>query len=380
MIILPANILYLHETSKLAGAENSLILLAKNIDRKRFSPIFVLPEPGPLVEAIKNIGIEVHLIPMPKIRRLRGVVGSLSKLNGFVREKNIALIHSNSIRTHIYGTIASKMAGIPVVWHERNLLIKEKLDPERILSFVPDAIICNSNAVARRFERRGKLPSKVSVIHNGADLAAFSPSVNGKTVRDRFFIKSGDTVVGIVARFDPNKGHETFFRAAGILIKEMRSIGSPIRFLVVGGAVFEEDAWYETRLRGLIQNMGIKDHVIFTGVCSDMPSVYAAMDIVVSASEVEACSRVISEAMAMGKPVVATNTGGTPEMVVDGFTGILVPPLDPAKMADAMKQLIRDKEKMAHMGYEGRNKAQVLFDIKRSAVKVEDLYGKILGK
>lgn len=375
-----SNILYLHETSKMAGAENSLLQLAVNLDRGRFCPIFALPKDGPLSIELGRLNVAVHSMPYPKIRYGIGVLSTIMNLKNFIQKENIALIHSNSIRTHIYGAIVGRILKLPVVWHERNLLIVEKIDPDRVLAFLPDAVICNSNAVARRFECKGKMPAKVSVIHNGVDLGAFNPSIGGEETRKRFNIGSEDIVIGMVARLNANKGHETFFRAAQLLACKMPDMAEKMRFLIVGGAIFDEDAKYEDHLKRIAGDMTISKKIVFTGVCADMPKIYAAMDIAVLASEVEACSRAVSEAMSMGRPVVATNTGGTPELVVDDVTGVLVPFGVPEAMADALGSLVSDKTKRFSMGSAGRQRAEELFDIKRSARKIETIYSSLLAK
>lgn len=329
---------------------------------------------------LKARGMAVHLIPLPKIRRLAGVNGALKSLAGTIRKEDAALIHSNSIRTHIYGALAADAARIPVVWHERNLITRELLDPDRILSFLPYAIICNSRAIARRFERRGHLPGKVHVIHNGVDTDIFNPSVSPETFRRRSGIDPGAVVVGIASRFNPDKGHETFFAAAGMLMRQLSGRPGSVKFLVAGGAVFGEDRYREELLKDMAASSAIRDDVIFTGVQSGMPDIYAAMDIVVLASDAEPCGRVISEAMAMGKPVIATDSGGTPEMVSDGLTGILVPPRDAAGMAAAMSELVTDAGKRSSMGHRARKAAEELFDINTTTRKTEDIYNALLAE
>jgi len=121
----------------------------------------MLPDEGPFAIALKKLGIAVHFIRLPKIRHGIGVLGTIMKLREFIREHNIALVHSNSIRTHVYGTAAARLTAIPSIWHERNLITSEHIDPDRALSFLPDAIVCNSYAIAQRFKQRGVIPAKV---------------------------------------------------------------------------------------------------------------------------------------------------------------------------------------------------------------------------
>jgi glycosyltransferase involved in cell wall biosynthesis len=371
-----SNILYLHETSKIAGAENSLLQLAKNLDIARFKPFFALPEDGPLADALRRCGIDVELVGFPKIRAGSGVIAATTAIRRLIAGKSIALVHSNSIRTNLYGAAAARLSGVPVVWHERNLITTEKLDPDMVLAFLPDAIVCNSRAIARRFEKSGALPAKVQVIYNGVDTKAFNPSVSGKALRDRFGIGADEIVIGIASRFNPDKGHETFLRAAKLIARNQ----ARVRFLIVGGAVFASDAGREKTLRDLALDLGIDDRVVFTGLIQEMAEAYAAMDIVVLASDAEPCGRVIFEAMATGRPMVATDTGGTPEIVVDGETGILVHPRDPAAMASALETLVADRQKRDAMGRLARGRMEALFGIEKNVANTEELYLRLLAK
>lgn len=371
-------ILYFHETSQIAGAENSLIQLTKNLNRSYFKPVFILPEEGPLSCELEKTGVKIYFMALPRVRSGIGVLSSIAKLRKFVQEHNVSLIHSNSIRTHIYGIIAARLENLPTVWHERNLITTERIDPDAALSFMPDAIICNSNAIAKRFARKEKLPGRVVVIHNGVDLGIFNPMVNGSDTRARFGIMPDDIVIGIASRFNPTKGHETFFKSVRILLEDKTSFSKKIKFLVAGGAVFDVDKPRENYLKRLVEKEGLGEVVIFTGLCSDMPRIYSSMDIVVLASDAEPCGRVISEAMAMGKAVIATNTGGTPEIVEDNLTGILVRPRDPYGLASSLKKLIENEKLRIDMGAEGRKRAIKLLDIKKSALSTEELYFKLL--
>jgi len=358
----------------MSGAEFSLMNLVKNIDRSKFIPIFVLPEDGPFSAEIRKAGIEVRKVGMPQIRRVLGVAGALSRLIRLVKDEGIQLIHSNSIRTHIYGAIAARSAGIPIVWHERNLITDDRIDPDRLFSFIPDRIICNSRAIAHRFLKNGKLPERVEVIYNGVDTERFSPAVDGGSIRREFEIGPGEVVVGIASRLNVRKGHETFLRAAKILLHDLPGGKNKLRFLIAGGSVFDEDMSREKYLANMADELGIEDRVIFAGVRTDMPEVYAAMDIFVLASDAEPCGRAVLEAMAAGKALVATKSGGTPEMVEDGISGFLVVPRDPEALADRIAFLCNHIDSAKKMGMAARRTVEERFKIGKHAEETERVY------
>lgn len=366
-------ILYLHEGSEVGGAEGSLLVLAGALDRARFTPVFAIPRRGSFSGLLERAGLETVFIDLPRIRNVAGVISAVRELLHLVRVRNVRLIHSNSIRSHLYGACVARMTGIPVVWHQRNLLTGERFDPDRALAFIPDLIVCNSRAIARRFLLRGgALPGKVKVVLTGVDTARFSPRVDGAAVREEFGIGEHEIVVGIASRFNAQKGHECFFEAARLLMAAPG--GEMLRFLVVGGAVFAEDTAREEAVRRIAARAGIGEKVIFTGFRKDMPSVYAAMDICALPSSAEACGRVVLEAMASGKPLVATRTGGTPEMVTDGVDGLLVDPADPSALADKIGFLAGHPAEAARIGAAARASAVARFDIGVHAEVIQGLY------
>lgn len=375
-----ANILYLSERSGMGGGEESLLNLMPRLDRKEFMPVLALPGTGPFAAKAKEAGVDTEFIAFPRIRSMVGVLSAVNRLNELIRRKDIHLIHSNSIRTHIYAAITGRLNRIPVVWHERSLITTEIIDPDRALSFLPDKIICNSRAIAERFRIGRGIPSKVVTIINGVDLDRFSPKVDGSAARQKFNIREGEVVIGIAARFHPIKGHDTFLKAARMVIEKCAAFRQGVRFLVAGGTVFAEDAEHEIRVRKLAEDLGIADKVIFTGIIDDMSPIYAAMDMLVLASRAEGCGRVIFEAMATGRPVIGTNSGGTPEIIVDGVTGILVPPEDTEAMAGAMAELALNEKKRLSMGAEGRKRCEDLFDIKLHVKKTERIYEELLRR
>ena len=371
-----SNILYLHETSKFAGAEESLLNLAKFLDKGRFTPSFILPEEGLLKDKLEAIGVKVFVVPMPKIRRVVGVIPAARRILSIARENNIGLLHTNSIRTHFYGLHVARKLKLPIIWHQRNLLTRELLDPDRLFSSLADVIICNSCAVARRFLKKGTISDKVRVVYNGVDTERFSPAISPDKFRREFGIGENELIVGIASRFDKRKGHEDFFKAA----KEVIRLEKNVRFLVVGGAVFDNHEEREQYLRDRAKSLDLKDKVIFSGFRQDMPEVYAAIDIFVLPSLQEACARVLLEAMASGKPVIATSLGGNPEIVVDEVTGILVPAKDARALAQAMLRLIREPDTARQMGEAGRKRIQECFTIAENLVKIEFIYGELLNK
>lgn len=375
----PFRILCLQETSLISGAENSLMKLAENMDKIKFKPIFILPSEGPFSRKLRQLGIEVILINFSKVCRVAGACMTVKEMLRVIKEKNAALIHSNSIRTNIYAAIAGRLSGIPVIWHQRNLITNEIVDPDRLLSFMPDRIICNSYAIARRFTRKADLPAKLRVVHNGVDIKEFNPAISGGEMRKEFNIRSDEIVVGIASRFNEYKGHDIFLQAVKIILTEMPEIAGNLRFLIAGGAVFEQDKPREKYLQNIVKNLNVGDKVIFTGFRDDMPKIYAAMDIFILASYTEPCGRVILEAMACAKPVIATDSGGTPEIVIDGVTGRLFKPNDARMLADKTAFLAGNITIAKKFGEAGRRRIEENFKIEKNVEQIEKNYMELIN-
>ncbi|MCX7661415.1 MAG: glycosyltransferase [Candidatus Omnitrophica bacterium] len=357
------NILYLHETAKFSGAEESLLNLVYFLDKNLFSPIFVLPEDGLFKEKLEKLGIKVYIVNLPRIRYIKGVFSSYKVLLDIAKDNQIHLVHTNSIRTHIYGAFIARKLRLPLIWHERNLIFEEFLDLDRIFSFLPDVIICNSYAVAKRFGRN----NKVRVIYNGVDLERFHPNINSELFRKEFKISQNEIAIGLVGRLSIRKQIDKFLKLAKIILEKTEKV----KFFVIG------EGKYEKRYKNLAKRLKIEDKVIFTGFRKDMPFVYAGLDVLVSLALKEACGRSILEAMASGKPVVAINSGGNTELILDGITGRLVSN-NLEEISRMLVELIQDKSKFKEMGIYARKRVEENFEIKDKVRQIESIYNKLL--
>jgi glycosyltransferase involved in cell wall biosynthesis len=366
------NILYLHNESIMGGAEISLLNLVKRLNKELFIPHFACSKEGPFIDELREIKIFPDFVQFPSIRWPNPVRISttIRDLINIIKKKQIDLIHSNQPRSNLFGAIAAKIKNVPIVWHER-CLEKGRFDSDNILSFLPDRIICNSNAVRNRFTKEKK-HTKIKTILNGVDLVEFDPETNGSVIRKEFNIDEDELIIGTIGRIDPKKGYECFLESARIILQDVRNV----RFLVVGGAFNNpslEKSLYEMSVEKEIGNK-----TIFTGFRRDIPQLLASMDVVVLPSEIDACSRVLFESMAMQKPLVAINAGGTPEVVQDGITGFLVKQKDPSDMARCIMKLLHNKSLSEQYGKAGRKRVEEMFTIERNIKETETVYLELL--
>jgi glycosyltransferase involved in cell wall biosynthesis len=215
--------------------------------------------------------------------------------------------------------------------------------------------------------------AKTSVVPNGLDLNAFERA-DGLRFRAESGVNPQQPLVGIVGRLVRWKGQRDFLDAAARVLRQRPEA----RFAVVGDALFSADHDEMADLRQYAQHLGIAHQVTFTGHREDVGEVMAGLDLLVHCSEAEPFGRVLIEGMAAGCPVVAYADGGVPEIVVDGVTGVLVPPKDIDGLARAISTLLDDPTRRAALGQAGQRRASEHYTAEASARQVEQIYEEIL--
>ena len=368
------NVLYLHHVDQIAGAENSILLLLRHLDRKQVTPLFAGPSTGPLPEALSRESVSILPISFGPLRNLAALVRAVHRLQTLIRNHGIGLLHSNGPQTNICAGLAGGLTRVPVIWHARNLLYGKMWDVDRRFACLSSRIICNSEAIRRRFCGSHAWAKSVTIL-NAVDTYEFNPQIPREPFRRELGIPSQVPAVGIVGRIGLGKGHEHFVEAAVHLLSE----GSTAHFLIIGDTLFSEDAWRVKELRRRVEAAGWERRIRFVGLRHDIPQVMRALDILVLASDAEPCGRVLFEGMASGTAIVATNTGGTPEIVRDGQEGILVPPRDFRAIAGAIRRLIENPNLRVLLGTAGVKRVRAEFTIDRYMARTLDVYSSVLG-
>jgi glycosyltransferase involved in cell wall biosynthesis len=346
------------------GGEISLLCLLEGLDRTRWAPTVVVPTEGPVASRCRALGFPVSVIPWHSLRRPRlAALRSVDALQRLARSTNARLLHANGSRVMGYAGLAGRWSGLPVIWHVRIADCDRLLD--RLLAPLAHAIIVNSQAVARRFEWTHH---KVRCIHNGVDLVSITPRPASPFLRISLGLPEGVPVVASVGRFVAFKGYVYLLEAARLVHR----VAPAVHWLLVG------DGELRGELEGNCRRLGIEPQVHFTGWREDVCDLLALCDIFVLPSLGEPFGRVLIEAMAMKRAVVATDAGGVPEIVDDRVTGLLVPPADPAALADAITTLLSDPARARAMGEAGRARAETHFSLERHADQVMKLYTKVL--
>ena len=372
------NILYLDSGSGIGGGQRSLLLLLKHLDATRFCSFLGCLGDSMLAAAARKAGHPVVPLDLPrqhdkgdKVRRFTfdDIGRDLRQLNVIfqllwvLEEKQIDLIHANSLAAGLIGGVAGKLYGIPVIMHKRYATAYGVLD--RICEALLDRVILVSEATRWEFAPR----SKQALIYNGVELSSFQASSQAETLRTDFNLEPDAVLIGIVTRITPEKGIHLLIEATAKL-----KASPSVQLLVVGGPYFRTDAEYIDSLKVQAKKLGVADRVIFTGFLEDTDAILSLLDIVLLASTIpEACPRTIIEAMAAGVPVIATPLGGSKELVTPE-TGILVPAEDADAFAAAIAQLAEDNEGRKRMEVACRLRAEHLFCATQNARLTEDLY------
>lgn len=334
------------------------------------SAIVIAPAEGPFTTLAREAGAEVRLVDVNRLYRLRGA----ARLWHVLRRDRVDVLHMHTaVAANVVARVVGRLAGAKVVSHihienvfRDNALARSAyrlLDNWSVR--LSHAILAVSDDTRRALERQGYPPGRIETIHNGIDVPNESPS----PVRSELGIPKDASLVGVVARLCDVKGQRELIDAVALL-------GNGTRALVVGDDL-ETGGAYREALERRAAERGVLDRVVFTGHRGDVPAILAALDVFVLPSWTEGLPLTVLEAMAHGRPVVATSVGGTPELVEDGETGLLVPPRDPQRLADALRELLGDPERARQMGEAGRRRVAEHFTAHGMAGRVLAVYDRI---
>lgn len=359
----------------------------------------ICPSNGPLPQRTRHEGIAVHLVPFP--RRLRRVGEALEycrQLGEILRAEKVDVVHNHLTPANIWGRLAAKLAGVPVrvtQWPgpmALELSVSRRVELATV--WMDNGIIAASTATQRIFQKYWHTRKKVHLIYYGFPFDRFDPNLDGSHIRQEFGIASDAPLISLIAyMYSPMpekqlsglrqfggiglKGHEILIQAAAYVKEQCPQA----RFLIVGDALVPGEAErYKAKLFQMTADLGLQDTVIFAGKRSDIPSILSASDMVAVPSLSENVGGAV-EPLLMEKPVVASNVGGLPDVVLDGKTGFLVPPRDPVALAAAILRMIRlPAATRCQMGQAGRAIVRELFDLEKTVAQTEALYYRLLSQ
>ena len=368
-------ILYVHGIEAIGGAERDLIALLKTLDRRKWEPHAVCPGTGPFGEQLHTIAVPTHAFSLPPWRKPLAVLqrrSAVGRLGAFVEQLDPAMIHVNDIWwvPHTVSAIASHTSNpVPIVAH-----VRQEIEPPKVQRYQLDrveAVIAISRQVEQSLVAGGVSAKKVRTVYSGIDLSEKEPAYNDEATRLMIGLPKGALLLGTVANLFPRKGYEVMLRALPAVIRAIPTV----HYVIVGS----DDHDYADRLQKLAQELKIADRVHIVGFQDPVQPFLAALDLYVHPALMEGFGIAVVEAMAMGKAVVATATGGLPEVVAQGETGLLVPPGEIESLAATVVSLLEDSIRREQMGRNGRARARQRFSLDASVKHMEQVYGEVLA-
>ena len=370
-------VLFINHVSDISGAEISLLMLLKHLDRKRFEPVVMMPAEGPLFDEVKKLNVKVILSATSKLKPFQPVsyITTVLGLISVLKQERPHLIHANMDICAQYALLPARLLKIPFIVHTRNILGKRPF--KRMFLFGADILIANSNAVMRSFAEYSSRRQIKEVIYNGVDLVAFSFSKDKRNAaRTKYGFSENDFVIGLFGRIHPAKGHGQYLKAFGCVLKRRKNV----KTLIVGNTAINNSQGYLEELKRYVNQNDLKANVIFSEFEADNASLHSTIDLLVCPSDKEPFGRVLIEAMAMGVPVIANRNGGPLEIVDNGINGYLLDVNDTNAFTDAIIKLYDDPLLRKEMGREGRRIAEMKFSIIRSTEAVESIYRRVLKR
>jgi glycosyltransferase involved in cell wall biosynthesis len=375
----PSRVLHVLSGGTIGGCEQHVLALLTHLDRTRFEPWLACfeaepDEATPMLPMFRAAG--VRTIDLRATRRTDPA--AVWRFGRLLRRGRFDIVHAHSFRTELASTLLGRVAGMaPVVVRTVYNVDEFYTSPcyaplAKLSARGLNRIIAISDAVADFLRSDAGLPAeKIERIYYGIDPAPYQPDMPPPSRRT-----DGDPLkrptIGMVARLAPQKGHRVLFDA----LPAVRASLPDVMVRLIG----HEELSTAAELREYATMRGVADLVRFEGFRADIPQVMADLDVFVLPSLWEGFGLVLVEAMAAGRPVVASAVGPIPEIVIDGETGLLVPPDDAAALADAIVRLLREPDRAAAMGRAGRARVERELQLDTMIARTEAVYDRLLGR
>jgi len=363
------NMLQMVNGFAVGGGEIKLLELIKNLNPEKYNiTICSVGQGGPLQSEFESLGHPVYVFEK-KFSFDFSLVTRVSKL---MKEKQIDLVQTTLFYADVIGAYAAWLANVPIVisWeavshpYKMRHLLSYKLAKRKM-----DVVVGVSDAIRNQvIEERGVEQEKAVTIHYGIDLQKYY--LSNKLKRADISVAKNDLVLGTVARYTDQKGHKYLISAAPDIIKTFPNV----HFVFVGDGPNRSD------MEAQIKQLGLQNHFHLLGFRTDVVDLLNLFDVFVLPSLYEGLPNVVLEAMACHKPVIATGVDGTVEAVEDGITGYIVPPKNPAALAEKINHLLSLNGKIETMGKASRNRVENHFSLEKQIQEFENLYERLIEK
>lgn len=357
----------------IGGAERALTRTAVGLSKHGYNvSVAYLYEAAPMAEVLKNAGVSVINLKM----RNKFNVTAFWRFYRLLRYEQPQILHTYMFHADLMGRLVGRLAGVPIIISSRrNINIGGQLREviNRFTVRLSDVTTAVCDQVRKtEIKQAGVEPERVVRIYNGVEIEKFQQVEKNEiaNLKQALSISPDDMVLGMVSSFREQKGYSFLIQA----MVEIISAFPRVKLLLVGDGVLRE------HIEKIVKTAGLTNAVIFTGIRRGIPDILSAMDIFVLSSLWEGMPNVVLEAMAAGLPVIATSVGGIPEAVIDGQTGLLVPPGNTGALAKAVIDLLNNPERASEMGLAGKKRADEFFSVSAMIGNTEALYEKWIQK
>ncbi|MGD9038867.1 MAG: glycosyltransferase family 4 protein [Desulfobacteraceae bacterium] len=377
-------ILHIHTLPIISGSGINTFLSMHGMDKTLYQVELACAPGGRLISLVQENHMEVRTFKN-LVQPLHPFKDTLALLDlaVFLRRNPYHIVHTHNSKAGFLGRLAAKLAGVPVIihtvhgfaFHDEEPLWRQMLfrNLERLGSRWSDKMIFISQPLidwALKDHIVGE--EKITKIYSGIQLDKFQPvkSEEKERIRSKWALEKEEAVVGIVSKLWEGKGHSVLIEAFKLLKKKIKNA----KLVIVGeGYLYDE-------LFRRVNNNGLRESVLFTGFQMDVSEIIATFDVAVLPSFFEGMGRVILEAMAMEKPVVASRVGGIPDLIDQGINGLLVRPGDVKELADTLEKVLSDNKLARKLGREGRKRIQDQFSADVMVRSIEKLYRELLAR
>lgn len=374
---MPIRILKFLTLFAVGGTERQFVYMTKNLDRSQFDVrIGCHSLRGEFLKDIEAMNLPVTAYPISSLYS-PATLRTQWRFTQDLKAQDVRLVHAWGFYPNVFAVPAARMAGCVSIASVRDTgVFTEHARLKTLLQTwacrLADRIVVNSAAVRDSLIALGIDDRRIEIVPNGVIVPARQPGDRDFPIRRELGISSTAPVVAVVSRLNPGKGIEYFLRALARVSERIPDA----RYLIIGSSYF--DPTYKSQLENLAVDLTLTDRVIFTGERHDIPELLREVDLSVLPSLSEGLSNSLLEAMAAELPVVATNVGGNPEIVLDQTTGLLVPPRDPMALGDAMIRILQSPQMARQFAKAGYERVKSKFSLEASVHKTENLYLSLL--
>ena len=358
-------VLHVLTDRNIGGAGRWLLYYLKYHNRDKFEVKVVLPHDSLLLPAVEEL--DVPVIAMEEMEDKSFDKKAMKALVKVFRQEKPDIVHTHASMT---ARMAARVALVPQIFNTKHCMesapgpLPKKIIRRGVNATFSDKIIAVSRAVRRSMVRGGTHPEQIAVVYNGIERIPIPSAEEKADLLASFGGKEGEKAVGMVARLEEVKDHETFLEGAKKVLENRKDV----RFYVIGDGSLREE------LERRVAELGISENVTFTGFLKDVEKIEAALDIAVITSKAEALCLSILESMIAGIPAVGTDSGGVAEVIKHGENGFLIPIGDSDALANCLEELLVDDAKRKAFGEQAKKDAESTFLADKMTRRIEKLY------